>query len=133
MNLEKFGVNSNSLDDIVRDVALDLASNANNGGMKEQLQYLAQAGMDEAEVLGSVLKTIDEATLEGLEVDVMEPQHADSPHNASFTGTIMAVLDDGLQVMDMENNAWDIAFDEIEKIDLSAILGGQKEEPGMAP
>ena len=49
----------------------------------------------------------------GVMVDVMDPQHSDSPHNASFTGTIINVEEEYVTVEDMEGDCWDIAYDEI--------------------
>ena len=48
-------------------------------------------------------------------VDVMDPQHSDSPHNVSFTGTIIDVEEEYVTVEDMEGDCWDIAYDEIEE------------------
>lgn len=38
--LQKQGLEAAHLDDLVHDAANDLASNANNGGLKEQINFL---------------------------------------------------------------------------------------------
>jgi hypothetical protein len=38
------GICADDLDDLVEQTALDMASNANNGGLKEQLNFLIQIG-----------------------------------------------------------------------------------------
>ena len=113
---DESGIGSESLDETAHDVASSMAANANNGGLPEQLQFLAQAGHDEYGVWALVLKAKAE---QGLVVEVSDPKHADSPHSSGFEGTVVEVCDEYVIVRDMEDNVWDVAFDEIERADFS--------------
>ena len=110
--LEKAGITSEKLDNLVHETASDMASNVNNDGMKSQIEFLNMAGRSDKRIWADIL--ID--TLEdGMLVDVAEPKHDDSPHSHSFTGDIVKICDDHVCVRDMEDNHWDISFDEIEE------------------
>lgn len=53
--LIKEGLRSEHLDDVVHDAASQMASNANTGGMKEQIEFLVTlAGWSEEEILEAV-------------------------------------------------------------------------------
>ena len=53
--LQKLGAESALLDDIVHEAASDLAANANNGGMKEQINFLiTTCGWSEEDILKAV-------------------------------------------------------------------------------
>ena len=109
--LEKAGITSDDLDSMVHEAGSGLASNANNGGMKSQIEFLIQAGFSDERIWAGIL--IDKL-LPGMSVDVTEPQHDDSPHSCSFTGNIVKVYDDYVCVRDKDDNHWDISFDEID-------------------
>ena len=109
--LESVGITSDDMDSMVHEVASDMATNANNGGMKFQIEFLNRAGFSDERIWAGIL--IDKLT-PGMSVDVVEPKHEDSPHSCSFTGDVVKVCDDYVCVRDMEGNHWDVAFDEIE-------------------
>lgn len=55
--LLKKGFGSENLDDVVHDAASQMASNANNGGLDQQVQFLiTSAGWSEDEILDAVRK-----------------------------------------------------------------------------
>ncbi|MDA8646105.1 hypothetical protein N9M08_07835 [Porticoccaceae bacterium] len=114
--LEKAGFTSDDLDSMVHEAASDMATNANNGGMKSQIEFLNQAGFTDKRIWAGVL--ID-MLMPGMSVDVVEPKHDGSPHSCSFTGDVVKVCDDYVCVRDMEDNHWDISFDEIENYGLN--------------
>tara|TARA_B100000780_G_C20927225_1_gene369555 strand:- start:239 stop:598 length:360 start_codon:yes stop_codon:yes gene_type:complete len=109
--LEKVGVTSEYLDGMVHDAASNMATNANNDGMKAQIEFLNQVGFSDERIWAEVL--ID-TLMPGMEVDVVEPKHDGSPHSCSFTGDVVSVSEAYVCVRDMEDNHWDISFDEIE-------------------
>ena len=109
--LEKNGVTSDGLDEVVCDIASGMASNANNGGMKSQIEFLNQGGFSDEQIWAIVLT---DALRPDMSVDVLEPKHDDSPHSCSFTGNVVEVFDEFVRVCDMEDNGWDVSFDEIE-------------------
>ena len=113
---ERGGIKSEHLDDLVQDIASEIASNANNGGLSEQLQFLAMNGYDEDRVWARLLMDRLE---EGMSVEVSDPKHADSAHASGFAGRVADVCDDYVTVVDQDNNAWDVAFDEIVSADFS--------------
>lgn len=47
------------LDQLVHDEALAQASNANNGGVKEQLNYLSQNEWTDADIISGVSEEVD--------------------------------------------------------------------------
>lgn len=52
------GIESVHLDDIVHDAASIQASNANNGGIDSQIEYLNNTGLTNEEILNSAKKAL---------------------------------------------------------------------------
>jgi hypothetical protein len=48
--IEKAGITSEALDDLVHDAASRLAATANNNGLARQLNFIESAGITEAEI-----------------------------------------------------------------------------------
>jgi len=106
---------TDNLDSIVHEAATDMATNANNDGMKSQIEFLTQAGFSDERIWAGVM--IDNLK-SGMSVDVTEPKNDDSPHSFAFTGDIVEVYSDYVSVRDMDDNHWDVGFDEIERFDI---------------
>jgi hypothetical protein len=116
--LEKKNISSKTLGSVVDEASTDMAANANNSGMKQQINYLKLVGYSDEDIWESILiRTLET----GMSVDVSEPKHQDSPHSCSFTGTVDIVLDSYVRVRDMEDNYWDVNYDEIVDFDLGSI------------
>lgn len=54
--IEKLGIQPEHLDEAVHDAASDMASNANNGGVREQVMFLRNSGWDDGEILVAAKK-----------------------------------------------------------------------------
>lgn len=106
----QIGLGTEALDAMVHDAASDMATNANNGGVKSQLEFLLQGGFSDERIWAGIVL---ERLAPGLAVDVSAPQHPDSAHQHAFTGTVMQVCDDYVLVEDMDGNGFDIDFSEI--------------------
>lgn len=110
--LEQMGISPSALDSMIHDTANALATNANNEGLSGQIRFLEKSGFSEQQIWASIL--IDQLE-SGIEVDVSDPLHSDSSHTCSFSGTVVKVNNDCVCVRDMEDQCWDVRFDEIEK------------------
>lgn len=108
--LQGFGLGAESLDEFVTNSALTMAQNANNDGLKSQIDFLYQAGQNDNQILSKLLFSILEP---GMSVVVTPPKHDDSPHQCSFTGVVSDVHDNFLIIIDMDKNDWHIMYDEI--------------------
>lgn len=110
--LQKIGIDTYKLDDIVTQAALAAAEYANREGMDAQLQFLKINGYDEDRIWGLV---VSEHLAVGMSVDVSEPLSPDSPHNHAFQGTVKSTdFDDYVVVEDQDGACWGISFNEIE-------------------
>jgi len=49
--IEKHNIQSEDLDDVVHDTASQMASNANNGGIDEQIQVLKNGGWTDNQII----------------------------------------------------------------------------------
>lgn len=113
--LESLGITSENLDSMVDEAASDMATNANNGGMKSQLDFLTQAGFTDERIWVGVLI---EQLCNGTPVDISEPKHEESKHKAPFKGIVQEVFDDYLTVSAEGGELFDIAFDEVKDFSL---------------
>ena len=121
--LESLGITSDLMDDIIHDAALQAASNANNGGMKYQLDFLYQQGYDDDRIWSEIiLKYMDV----GMTVTVTKPKHNDSPYKQAFTGTIFQIFDDSAAIKDSEGKSWNVLFDEINSFDINSLTARQQ-------
>lgn len=55
---EKYGIKPEHLDKAVHNTANDMASNANNGGISEQVMFLRNAGWDDQEILAAAKREL---------------------------------------------------------------------------
>jgi len=113
--LQKLGITSAHLNSLVETAGSRLASRANNEGMADQLTLLDQAGYNDEEIWAELLQEILKP---GMEVDVTDPKHDSSPHSFGFRGTVHSIGDEYITVRDMEDDHFDIEFDEIESFEL---------------
>lgn len=114
-HLTKLGFTSDDLDSIVHDYACELASNANNGGLGDQLSFLSINGMSNEQIYNKLLSGV---LRQGMTVSVMEPQFPDSGHSYAFSGIVVEVQNNSVVVCDQEDNHFDVYCSEIESYEI---------------
>lgn len=108
--LERMGITSDNLDEIVIEAAERMASNANNGGVSDQLSFLHQSGYSDEDIMGAVLQ---DRLKPGSIVEVTDPQAEDATHAHAFSGFVVETDDAYVRVVDQDGETFDVSYVEI--------------------
>lgn len=101
-----------ALDNMLDNAVSLLTTNAKRKGLKGEVELIRKAGYSDDQIWETVLRS---QLKPGMEVDVTDPCLNDSPHSNSFTGNVLALFPNYVRVVDMEDNAFDLEFEEIAK------------------